>query len=115
MHFLPSSAFPPYPDPNDQIVLSSGKWQIDRRSGFRSPTLCKHLVKSTESSDCDPNCPPATPPIRVPIPIDTATYSESLTCTPTFASGLPMGPITNGITYIVRPRIHPVNSSRSFA
>src|ERR1051325_3759264 len=27
-HFLPSSALPPYPEPNDQIVLSRGKWQM---------------------------------------------------------------------------------------
>src|SRR3954463_6306371 len=31
-HFLPSSAFPPYPEPIDQIVLSYGKWQMYRRS-----------------------------------------------------------------------------------
>ena len=27
-HFLPSSALPPYPDPNDQISRVSGKWQM---------------------------------------------------------------------------------------
>ncbi len=30
-----------------------------------------------------------------------------MTCTPSRASGLPSGPIENGTTYIVRPRIEP--------
>ena len=27
-HFFPSSALPPYPDPNDQISRVSGKWTM---------------------------------------------------------------------------------------
>ena len=48
MHFLPSSALPPYPDPTDQTVLSCGKWQMKRRSGLRSPSECRQRVKSSE-------------------------------------------------------------------
>ena len=39
----------------------------------------------------------------------TATYAESVSCTPMCAMGEPSGPIENGTTYIVRPRIAPVN------
>ena len=49
------------------------------------------------------------------IPMFTATYRESVNWIPTFASGEPIGPITNGITYIVRPFMHPRKSSLSFA
>ena len=46
--------------------------------------------------------------MRVMIRIDTATYAESVSCTPMWAIGEPSGPIENGTTYIVRPRIAPV-------
>ena len=36
-----------------------------------------------------------------------------MSCTPTCAIGDPSGPIENGTTYIVRPRIEPRNSSVS--
>ncbi len=39
---------------------------------------------------------------------DTATYAESVSCTPMWAMGEPSGPIENGTTYIVRPFIAPV-------
>ena len=45
--------------------------------------------------------------MRVMIRIDTATYGESVSCTPMWAMGEPSGPIENGTTYIVRPRIEP--------
>ncbi len=54
--------------------------------------------------------------MRVMIRMLTTTYGESVSCTPMCAMGEPIGPIENGITYIVRPRIEPRNSgsSRSF-
>jgi hypothetical protein len=41
----------------------------------------------------------------------TATYNESVSCTPTWLLSDPSGPIEKGTTYIVRPRIEPANSS----
>ena len=45
------------------------------------------------------------------IRIDAATYAESVNCTPRCAIGEPSGPIENGTTYIVRPRMQPLNRS----
>ena len=47
------------------------------------------------------------------IRIDTATYAESVSCTPMCAIGEPSGPIEKGTTYIVRPLIEPRNSAVS--
>src|SRR5208337_2978249 len=46
-------------------------------------------------------------PILVMIRIETATYGESVISTPSWEMLLPSGPMQNGITYIVRPRMHP--------
>ena len=46
-------------------------------------------------------------PMRVMIRMFTATYGESVSCTPMWAIGEPSGPIENGTTYIVRPRMAP--------
>ena len=54
-------------------------------------------------------------PMRVMIRIDTATYAESVSWTPMWAIGEPSGPIENGTTYIVRPRIAPSNRPSSSA
>jgi hypothetical protein len=43
----------------------------------------------------------------------TATYAESVNSTPMWDFGEPIGPMLNGTTYIVRPRMHPSNSSRN--
>ena len=43
----------------------------------------------------------------------TTTYGESVSSTPSCEIGEPSGPIENGTTYIVRPRMEPANSSRS--
>ena len=48
--------------------------------------------------------------MRVMIRIDTATYAESVSCTPMWAIGEPSGPMEKGTTYIVRPFIEPRNS-----
>src|SRR5436190_7429412 len=51
--------------------------------------------------------------MRVMIRILTATYAESVNCTPTWLLSEPSGPIEKGTTYIVRPFIEPSNSSLS--
>src|SRR5690606_25176626 len=54
-------------------------------------------------------------PIRVMIFIFVTTYGESVSCTPNCDIGEPIGPMQNGITYIVRPFIEPSNFGRSVA
>ena len=46
-------------------------------------------------------------PIRVITFIETTTYSESVISTPSFGSSAPSGPMQNGTTHIVRPRMQP--------
>jgi len=50
-------------------------------------------------------------PILVMILMFTTTYGESVISTPTCAMGEPIGPMENGTTYIVRPRMAPRNRS----
>ena len=45
----------------------------------------------------------------------TTTYGLSVSSMPTCAMWLPSGPIENGTTYIVRPRMQPANSRRIVA
>src|SRR5437763_13336382 len=78
-------------------------------SASGAPTECRHGTKSPSS----PSTSSASWPIRVMIRIDAATYGESVSCTPMYEIGDPSGPIENGTTYIVRPRIEPLNSSLS--
>jgi hypothetical protein len=47
--------------------------------------------------------------MRVMIRMFTTTYGESVSCTPMWAIGEPSGPIENGTTYRVRPRMAPVH------
>src|SRR6202453_4736637 len=49
----------------------------------------------------------AAAPILVMIRIDTTTYGESVISTPSWEMPLPIGPMENGTTYMVRPRIAP--------
>ena len=51
--------------------------------------------------------------MRVMIRMLTATYGESVSWTPTWLLSEPSGPIENGTTYIVRPRIEPRNRPSS--
>ncbi len=48
-------------------------------------------------------------PTRVMMPIEVTAYALSVTCTPMCERGPPTGPIENGTTYIVRPRMLPSN------
>ena len=45
------------------------------------------------------------------IRIETATYGESVISTPSWEMLLPSGPMQNGMTYIVRPRMQPSKTS----
>src|ERR671913_2344679 len=70
------------------------------------PTECTHGTNSPSA----PSASTTALPIRVMIRILTTTYALSEISTPICEIGLPKGPIENGITYIVRPRIEPANS-----
>ena len=43
--------------------------------------------------------------------IEATTYSESVISTPSIGGSASSGPMQNGMTYIVRPRMHPRYSS----
>ena len=113
-----------WPDPNEQISLRLGKWAMMVRSGSQGqlftgcrsmgkgwPTECKHFTNSDFGlfSDCN-----AGAPIRVIMRMEAATYGESVNWRPSLARGDPIGPIENGITYIVRPRMHPGKRASSW-
>jgi len=53
--------------------------------------------------------------MRVMIRMFTTTYGESVISMPSRPIGEPTGPIENGMTYIVRPRIEPLNRPVSVA
>ena len=76
-----------------------------------TPTEWTHGMKAPLSPST--SCTRA--PMRVIIRMLTTTYGLSVISTPICAIGLPSGPIENGTTYIVRPRMHPSKSVRSVA
>ncbi|OHS96122.1 hypothetical protein TRFO_37741 [Tritrichomonas foetus] len=51
---------------------------------------------------------------RVIILIETTTYGESVISIPFLPIDEPIGPIENGMTYIVRPCIHPLYNACIF-
>ena len=98
-HFFPSRALPPYPEPNDQISRASGKWAMyfvslhgqgtsSAPSTSGIPTECRQGTNSPSL----PRTSSAPWPMRVMILMDTATYGESVSCTPTWAIGEPERP-----------------------
>src|ERR1700675_4052587 len=72
-------------------------------SASGAPTECTHGTNGPSS----PITSSAAVPARVMIAMLTATYGESVISMPTGAIGEPSGPIENGTTYMVRPRIEP--------
>ena len=70
-----------------------------------APTVCRQGTKVPFS----PSTSSAPLPMRVMIRMLTATYAESVSWTPISAIGEPSGPMLNGTTYSVRPRIAPLN------
>ncbi len=73
------------------------------------PTECRQGTKAPSL----PSISSAPWPMRVMMRMLTATYVESVSCTPTWLLSEPSGPIENGTTYIVRPFMEPSNSSLS--
>src|SRR5271154_7053238 len=74
-----------------------------------APTECTAGTKKPSS----PIASRAALPIRVMIFIEMTTYGESVISTPRAEIGEPIGPIQNGTTYIVRPRMQPANNPAS--
>ncbi len=72
-----------------------------------APIECSALTKNPSS----PIFSSAALPIRVITFIETTTYSESVISTPSFGSSAPSGPMQNGTTHMVRPRMQPRYSS----
>ena len=68
-----------------------------------APIECSAFTKKPSS----PILSSAALPIRVIVRMDTTTYSESVISTPSLGSSAPSGPMQNGTTYMVRPRIQP--------
>src|SRR6059058_5050998 len=50
-------------------------------------------------------------PMRAITRMETTTYSESVISTPNIGLSASIGPMQNGMTYMVRPRMHPRYSS----
>src|SRR5206468_10924964 len=65
-----------------------------RSSASGMPTECRHGTKSPWL----PSASSAPWPMRVMIRMLTATYAESVNCTPTWLLSEPSGPIENGTT-----------------
>src|SRR6185503_9113620 len=73
-------------------------------SGSRgAPIECSALTKKPSV----PILSSAAWPIRVIVRIDTTTYSESVISTPSLGSSAPSGPMQNGTTHMVLPRMEP--------
>ena len=52
--------------------------------------------------------------MRAMIRMLTTTYGESVSCTPICDIGEPTGPMLNGSTYMVRPRMQPLKGAFNF-
>jgi len=111
---LPSSAFPPYPDPNDQISLVSGKcemyltgWHGHGTSAWPGASGAPTEWTARTNDPLSSIARRAASPIRVMIRIETTTYGESVISTPSREIAPPSGPMQNGTTYITRPAMHP--------
>ena len=89
------------------LSASHGHGTSSAPSSSGIPTECRHGTNGPSS----PSASSAFWPMRVMIRIETTTYGESVSWTPTLAIGDPSGPIENGTTYIVRPAIEPRNRS----
>src|SRR5918997_7005946 len=74
-----------------------------------APSECR---AGTNSSPAGPsNSGSTAAPILVMIFMDATTYSESVISTPSMGRSAVSGPMQNGTTYMVRPRMHPRYSS----
>ncbi len=73
------------------------------------PTECRAGTKSASSSSMRRS---TWVPMRAITRIETMTYAESVISTPNIGCSASRWPITNGMTYIVRPRMQPAYSPR---
>src|SRR3984957_15424270 len=71
------------------------------------PTLCMHGTTRFSSLSISLK---TFSPMRAMMRMFTTTYGESVSCTPICDIGDPTGPMLNASTYMVRPRMHPLNS-----
>src|SRR3954453_18891973 len=74
-----------------------------------APSECSAGTKSSPAGPSNNGSTEA--PIRVMIFMEATTYSESVISTPSIGFSAEGGPMQNGMTYIVRPRMHPRYSS----
>src|ERR1700690_986452 len=72
-----------------------------------APTLCTHGTTRFSALSISAN---TALPMRAMMRMFTTTYGESVSCTPICDIGDPTGPMLNARTYMVRPRMHPLNS-----
>src|SRR3954468_3171898 len=72
-----------------------------------APTECMAGTKSADS----PMAWRMGEPMRAMTRMETTTYSESVSSTPNMGLSASTGPMQNGMTYMVRPRMHPRYSS----
>src|SRR5574343_1380122 len=70
-----------------------------------APTVCTHGTNAPSV----PSSSTTALPIRVMVRMLVTTYGESEISIPMWAIGEPSGPIENGITYMVRPFMQPLN------
>ncbi|CAB4710857.1 unannotated protein [freshwater metagenome] len=73
-------------------------------SASGAPTECSAFTKSRSL----PSALSASIPMRAMIRIEATTYALSVICTPNMGCTEFSGPMQNGMTYIVRPRIDPL-------
>src|SRR5690348_14024125 len=102
-HFLPSSALPPYPEPYDQIMRSSGKWTMYFVSlhgqgtsscpdSSGAPTECRPDTNGCSAPSLV-NSSSAGAPTLVMMCIDATTYGESVISTPSMGCSALSGPM----------------------
>ena len=91
------------------LVLLHGQATSCSPAASGLPTECTHGTKCPLS----PSTSYTARPMRVMIRMLTTTYGLSDNSTPICAMWLPSGPIENGTTYMVRPRMQPSNSPLS--
>ena len=91
------------------LVLLQGQLTSFWPGSSGAPTVCTQGTKSPSA----PSSSTTARPMRVIRRMFTATYGESDSSTPMCEIGEPSGPMLNGTTYSVRPRIEPRNSALS--
>src|SRR5271165_3731450 len=92
------------------ISASQGQGTSGPSGDRGAPTECMQGMNGPS-----PSTSSTLAPMRVMIFMLTTTEGLSVICTPILAMGEPSGPMLNGMTYMVRPRMQPSNNSSSVA